>query len=285
MSDLSGFVGLGHLGRPICQRLLDRGFALAVHDQRADAARDLAALVCRTAREVAERCELVQVCVQSDEQCEEVVLGPNGLLAGARPGAAIALHSTVRPRTARGLAEAARKRGVELVEAPLAGRGPFSVREGSFWILAGGDAAAIERFRPLFQPISARILLTGPVGAGNAVKLAHNVMVYLSLLAAQEASDFARATDVPLDVLEAVASATGTLSERMLVHLEQRASGYALARAEGISVADADMKIYADVLKKDLRDAIEVAQEHGVRLPGAELAASLAHRFFDPRGD
>lgn len=284
MSDLSGFVGLGHLGRPICQRLLKRGFALAVHDRCPDATRDLAAVVCQNAREVAERCELVQVCVQTDEQCEDVVRGPEGLLAGARPGMAIALHSTVRPQTARKLAEAARERGVELIDAPLAGRGIFSVRDGSFWILAGGDAATVERFRPLLEPISARILLVGPVGAGSAVKLAHNVMVYLSFLAALEAADFARATGVPIAVLEAVASATGTLSERMLVHLEQREGGYARARAEGL-INDADLHTYAEILVKDLRDAIEVAQEHGVRLAGAELAASMAHRFFDPRGD
>lgn len=285
MSDLSGFIGLGHMGHPICQRLLERGFALAVHDQQPEAARGLAATVCKNPREVAERCELVQVCVQTDEQCEQVILGPEGLLAGARPGQAIALHSTVRPGTARELAQSARACGVDLVEAPLAGRGPLSVRDGSFWILAGGNAAAIERFRPLFEPISARILLTGPVGSGSAVKLAHNVMVYLSLLAAQEAADFARATGVRVEVLEAVASATGTLSERMYVHLEQRESGYARARTEGLSVGAADLQAYGEVIAKDLRDAIEVADEHGLQLPGAELAASLAHRFFDPRGD
>lgn len=285
MSGLSGFIGLGHLGLPICQRLLGRGFALAVHDQRADAIHDLpGAVVCRSAREIAERCELVQVCVQTDEQCEEVVVGPDGLLAGAHAELAIALHSTIRPATAIRLAEKSRERGVALVDAPLAGRGLFSARDGSFWILAGGDASTVERFRPVFERISARILLAGPVGAGSAVKLAHNVMVYLSFLAAQEAADLARATDVRLEVLEAVASATGTLSERMRDHLEQRQGGYARARAEGLTDA-ADLKIYAEILAKDLRDAIEVGAEHGLRLPGAELTASLAQRFFDARGE
>lgn len=281
MSDLSGFIGLGHLGHPICQRLLERGFELAVYDLRPDVVHDLGAVACKSARDVAERCELIQVCVQTDDQCEEVVLGTDGLLAGARPGQAIAIHSTVRPDTVRELERAARERGVDVVDAPLAGRGPFSVRDGSFWILAGGDAAAIERFRPLFDPISARILLTGPVGTGSALKLAHNVMVYLSFLAAQEAADLARATGVRLDVLEAVASATGTLSERMLVYLEQREGGYARARAEGLT-SSADLAVYAGILEKDLRDAIEVAADLGVRLPGAELAKSLAHYFFDP---
>ena len=279
MSDLSGFVGLGILGRPICQRLLDRGFALAVHDVRPDAARGLRAVACASPREVAERCELVQVCVQTDEQCEEVVLGPDGLLAGARPGAAIALHSTVRPSTAKQLAEAAGARDVALIDAPLAGRGLFSVRDGSFWILAGGDAATIERFRPLFDPISARILLAGSVGAGSAVKLAHNVLVYLSFLAAQEAAALARVTDVRLEVLEAVASATGTLSERMLTHLDQSEGGFAKARAEGLA-DEASMETYAHILTKDLRDAIEVAEAHGVHLPGAELVAGMAHRIY-----
>ncbi len=280
MSQRIGIVGTGILGRGVAERLLARDLALAVYDPRREALAGLAergALVCASNRELAGHCDRVCVWVQNDEQCQRAVAGEDGLLAGLAPGAAIAIHSTVHPRTVRELFELCAARSVALIDAPVAGQGVRSLERGDFWMLAGGDEPAIERFRAIAESFCSRVLVCGPLGSGAVLKLAHNVATYLGYLAAIEAQALARAAGVRPGLLEAVTQASGTLSPAMQLMLETREQR--LGR-DANAFGDAQMRTYAEILEKDLRVALEVANEHGLELPGAALASQRARFLY-----
>lgn len=280
MSQRVGIVGTGILGRGVAEKLLARDFPLAVYDPRREALEGLAArgaLACASNRELATHCDRICVWVQNDEQCEQALGGDSGLLAGIRPGAAIAIHSTVHPRTVQQLAERCARQEIPLIDAPVAGQGVMSLERGDFWMLAGGDERVLERFRAIAETFCERILACGPLGSGAVLKLAHNVATYVGYVAAVEAQALARAAGVREGLLEAVTQASGTLSpamKLMLVTRDRRLGGAADA------FGDAQMRTYAAILEKDLRVAIEVANERGLALPAAALVSQRAEFIY-----
>ena len=161
--DRVGLVGLGTLGLPMAGLLARAGMPPVVHDVRAEAvgaALEAGARGAADPADVAARADVVLVCVQTDEQCDDVVRGSGGLLDTLAPCAVIAVLATVHPDTVTELASAAAARGVSLVDSPLAGKGAGGLEDRTMWAFVGGDAA---------------------------LKLAHNVMVYVGYLATFEA--------------------------------------------------------------------------------------------------
>ncbi|MCH2169688.1 NAD(P)-dependent oxidoreductase [Myxococcota bacterium] len=279
-----GIVGAGTLGRGISERLLDRGFEVSVYDPRGEATEGLekrGARVCPSNRELASHSELICVWVQNDEQCREALLGDEGVLAGAGSNAAIAIHSTVHPGTVTDLAGAASRQKIPLIDAPVAGQGVMSLERGDFWMLGGGDESVLERFRSVAETFCERLLHCGPLGTGAIVKLSHNVATYTGYLAIVEAQTLARAAGVREGVLESVAEASGTLSDAMQLMLQSRDRR---ERDLPEAFSDERMRVYADILQKDLRVAMEVAAEHGVTLNGAANTASLADFIYGLEG-
>lgn len=277
--DVVGLIGLGFIGAAIGKRLQSTGGGLVVHDLVAERDRalvDLGAVAASSAAELAERCDVVLVCVQSDEQCVDVISGPAGVVAGARPGTVVVVLATVSPQTIRSLASAASAAGIDLLEAPMAGRGAASVADASMFVLCGGDDDVRERARPTLERF-AKVLDVGPLGGGAALKLAHNVMVYVSRIGALEAVELARAAGVPDGLVAEVTAQTGTLSEQSSVWL-----GIYEARRRGESdpLTDANMDTAADLLAKDLRHAVALAAEHGLVLPAAAVTAGFADDIY-----
>ena len=151
-------------------------------------------------REVAAACDVVGVCVQTDAQVRAVVEGENGLLAGAKPGLVIAIHSTVLPSTvealerARGRAGRRRRRRLRERERPR--------RDPMFKLFVGGDAAQIEKIRPYLTAIAAdRVIHAGALGNGCKAKICLNLITYLQWMAAFESISLARGVGLPLEVL------------------------------------------------------------------------------------
>jgi len=277
-----GLVGLGFIGASIAERLCATGEPPLVHDlvpERVAAAQRSGARPASSTAELGADCDVALVCVQTDEQCLAVVTGPEGLLAHARPGAVVVVLSTISGATVAALGEAALAAGVDLLEAPMAGRGAASVADASMFVLVGGDDAARERARPALERF-ARVLATGELGSGAALKLAHNVMVYVTRLGTLEAVELARAAGVADGLLAELTRETGALSDQSDVWLAIHEARY---RGETDATLDANMLVAADLLEKDLRHALALGAERGVVLPATAVAATAAERIYRVR--
>jgi 3-hydroxyisobutyrate dehydrogenase len=177
-----GFVGLGQLGAPIAGHIIGAGFATTLWARRPETLSPFegsGAATAATAAELAAASDLVGVCVVDDAGVTEVVEGTDGtggLLAGARPGTMIAIHSTVRPETCERLADAAASRGAVLVDAPVSG-GPQAADEGRLLVMVGGPSDAVERCRPVFSAFGDPVVHLGPIGAGERAKLVNNAVL------------------------------------------------------------------------------------------------------------
>lgn len=274
-----GLIGLGFIGASIGERLTATGKPPVVYDIVPERITSLAALGASAASSVtnlAGRCDVVLVCVQTDEQCLDVITARNGVLAAARAGAVVCVLSTISPQTIETLAARAEEAGVGLIEAPMAGQGAKSVADASMFVLAGGDAKIRERARPTLERFS-RVLDVGPLGSGAALKLAHNVMVYVSRIGALEAVELARAAGVPDGLVAELTSQTGTLSEQSAVWLRIYE---ARRRGESDPTMDANMTVAADLLAKDLRHAIDLGVKSGIALPASAVAAAAADQIY-----
>ena len=279
MSDTVGLVGLGFIGASIGERLAITGEPPVVYDlvpERVADAVAKGAVAASSARDLAARCDVVLVCVQTDEQCLDVVAGADGLLSAARQGSVVGVLSTVSPRTIDKLALAAADRGVDLLEVPMAGQGARSVADASMFVLAGGDDTVRERVRPTLERF-ARVIDTGPLGSGSALKLAHNVMVYVSRIGALEAVELARAAGVRDGLVAELTAQTGTLSEQSEVWLgiyEDRRRGHTSPEM------DNNMTVAADLFAKDLRHAVALGTEHGLVLAASAVASHFGDQMY-----
>ena len=274
-----GLIGLGFIGASIGERLLATGEPPFVYDlvpERTDALVAHGASAASSVRDLTERCDVVLVCVQTDEQCLEVVTGRDGVLVAAREGAVICVLSTISPQTIARLAASAGAAGIGLLEAPMAGQGAKSVTEASMFVLTGGDASIRERARPTLERFS-RVLDVGPLGSGAALKLAHNVMVYVSRIGALEAVELARAAGVRDGLVAELTGQTGTLSEQSAVWLDIYE---ARRRGETDPTMDANMTVAADLLAKDLRHAVALGAARGIALPASAVTANAGDQIY-----
>jgi len=278
--DSLGVVGLGLIGSTLARRLVSTGEAPLVFDLRGeavDSAVSAGARAANSCRELAERCDLVLVCVQTDAQVSAVVSGAAGLLEGARPGGCIAVLSTVMPSTIVALAALAADRGVELVDTPVAGRGMFSVESGTMAVLVGDDGPLLARLEPTLRRFASRIVPAGGRGTGAALKLAHNVVVYAGFAAMIEAVELARAAGVREGLVEQVTQASGALSELSAFHVP-----FYKHFRDDPHAADEDemLRVAAALLEKDLADAVALAGSCGVDLPIARLLSHAGDSIF-----
>jgi 3-hydroxyisobutyrate dehydrogenase-like beta-hydroxyacid dehydrogenase len=262
-----GFIGLGTMGKPMAANLVRAGFDVTVHDRVAEPAAELARLGARVAaspRDLA-GCDVVQVVVWDDAGVESVVL--DGVLPAARPGTIVAVHSTVSVDTCRKLADAARGRGVSVIDAAISG-GPPRAADGSLAIMVGGPVEAFETCRPVFDAIGKQVFHVGPLGAGMAAKLCNNLMVMVNLQTVVEALRIAAAAGIGPERMIELASA-GTADSWALRH------GFALmqrARSEPVASTQAQMQA------KDLELAVRLARELGDRAEIAEFFLERARR-------
>ena len=216
-----GFVGLGMMGKPIAVNLVKAGHDVTVVNRSQGKVQELAAMGARAGAspaDAARDAEVVGLCLVEDETVERVLCGEDGVLASARPGAIVLDHSTVHPEFAKRMERACAERGVVYLDAPVSGSGQVAW-DGKLTVMAGGDATAFERLRPLLDDISANALLLGPVGAGNMAKLINNMVKDINLIAVMEAFVLAAKLGMDCEALfEALrrASATSRQLERIV---------------------------------------------------------------------
>jgi 3-hydroxyisobutyrate dehydrogenase len=183
-----GFIGLGNMGNPMAANVLKNGFALTVFDKNAQAMTNLVQLGAKAAASagaVAEQCEVVLTCVPGSPESEDLYLGAGGLMAAAKSGNVLVDMSSVLPSTPRKLEPQAKARSVQFLEAPVSG-GVTGARAATLAIMTGGDAAVLERVRPILRAMGPNIYHVGPVGTGNTVKAINNMMSSVNSIAMME---------------------------------------------------------------------------------------------------
>jgi 3-hydroxyisobutyrate dehydrogenase-like beta-hydroxyacid dehydrogenase len=186
------------------------------------------------------------------------------------------VHSTILPRTAIELAASCRAHGVELVDAAVTG-GTAGAAAGTLCTMIGGAAPLVERCRPMLACFSSRIVHTGDLGTGAATKLCNNLMLYLGYLAIAEGTALADAVGLPREVLFAVTRQSSVLTASMQGILPARD---AARDHPGDAALHARLAGFADLAEKDLAQALDLAREHGVALPGTACCRELAHAIY-----
>jgi 2-hydroxy-3-oxopropionate reductase len=164
-----GFLGLGVMGAPMARNLLAAGYDVVAWNRSPAPLESLAAAGARPAdgpAGAAAEAEVLISILKDDAVVREVLGGPDGAIAAARDGSLVVDMSTVSPALARELAAEARERGVGFLDAPVSG-GDVGAREGTLSIMVGGEAADVERARPVFEVLGSRVTHVGGAGAGQ----------------------------------------------------------------------------------------------------------------------
>jgi 3-hydroxyisobutyrate dehydrogenase len=284
MAIRAGFIGLGNIGKPMAQRLVEAGIDTIVFDLRDDARRELAVLGARAANscaEVAAGADVIGICVRDDTEVRHVALGADGVIAHARPDAVIVLHSTILPSTVQEVARAAERRGVGVLDAPITG-GAAGAQNGTLTYMVGGDANLVERCRSVFATSGTSIIHTGALGSGAAAKLCNNLIGYMSFLATFEATLLAMHAGLSVDSLLEVTRANGYMTDMMLTFLRFRQR--AEERPDDPSL-QAIARRFTDLAEKDLAVTLAFARERGITLPGTGLCQQLMARVYGLRDD
>jgi len=184
-----GFIGLGIMGKPMATNLLRAGYPLVVHDIVPTPVAELAKLGARVGhspREVAAQSDVVITMLPDSPDVEAVALGPDGVLAGLKPGGIYIDMSTISPVTWQRIAAEAAQKGIKTLDAPVSG-GQVGAEQATLSIMVGGEQAVFDECLDIFQAMGKRIVLVGGTGAGQIVKACNQIVVALTLEAISEA--------------------------------------------------------------------------------------------------
>jgi 3-hydroxyisobutyrate dehydrogenase-like beta-hydroxyacid dehydrogenase len=267
MTDVKlGYIGLGNQGAPMAKRLVEWPGGLVVFDVRAEAMTPLAEAGAMLADSVADvaSADVISVTVLNDEQVRDVV---GELAAHAKPGTVIAIHSTISDGTAAELAEELHSKGIHIVDAPVSG-GDRAAKKGELAVMVGASDEAFELVEKPFSLWASLIVHAGQPGAGTRMKLARNMLHFISFTAAGEALKLADAAGVNLQDLG-----------KVVRHSDKQSGGAGMVmwRDDAKPLAP-DHFLYQPFLhnralgEKDLRLALALGEELGVELPMAEYA-------------
>jgi 2-hydroxy-3-oxopropionate reductase len=202
-----GHIGLGLMGKSIARNILKAGFPLVVQNRSQAAVDELVAegaTAANSPKEVAAQVDVVFTNLPDTPDVEKVVLGENGIFAGARDELIYVDNSTIKPASARMIAEKLAEKNVLALDAPVSG-GDIGARNGTLTIMVGGDASALEKVMPVFMAISKTVTHVGDAGAGQVAKAANQIMVAAQMVAMGELLVFAKKAGVdPRKVVEAI---------------------------------------------------------------------------------
>lgn len=260
-----GWIGVGVMGRWMAGHLLQAGYTLTVYNRSRSKAEPLLQAGAQWAdspRQLAETSEVIFTMVGFPADVREVILGPDGVLAGCSPGKIIVDMTTSQPALAVEIAQQAGQQGVVALDAPVTG-GDVGAREGRLSIMIGGDPEAFEALRPCFQCMGKTIVYHGPPGSGQHAKLANQVIIASQMVALCEGLLYAYKAGLDLEkVLQSVSA--GAASSWALQNLAPR-----------ILAGNFDPGFFVEHFLKDMGIALEEARRMGLVLPGLALAHQL----------
>jgi len=175
-----GFLGLGLMGHPMARNLIRAGHEVALWSHNAAKAQELAAaekgVFCATPKEVGAHADYIFLCVGDGDMSQQVLLGENGVAAGAKAGTVVADASTVGPSQSRFIGEQLSKSGIQFLDAPCTGSTPGATK-GTLTFMIGGEKEVFERTRPYFEPMGKNLYYCGGAGMGLQAKLSQNLVL------------------------------------------------------------------------------------------------------------
>jgi 3-hydroxyisobutyrate dehydrogenase-like beta-hydroxyacid dehydrogenase len=263
-----GFIGLGSIGKPMAHRLTSWEGGLTVFDVDPEPLTELADAGARAASSVADlaaECGVISVMVNTDAQVRDVI---SEIVPAARPGTAVAVHSTIAPDLPTELEQIGRTHDLLVLDAPVSG-GAMGAVEGTLAIMVGGTEAAFAAVAEPLTLLGAEVVHCGPTGSGTAAKLARNLLHFVAFTAVGEAQRLAEAAGIDLQELgrivrhtDAITGGPGAIMHR--------------TTAREMSPDDDWVPILEHVRalgEKDLAHAIELAGRLGVDVPMARFAS------------
>jgi 2-hydroxy-3-oxopropionate reductase len=252
-----GFIGLGIMGKPMAKNLLKAGYELVVHNRNPAPVKELAAAgaeAALSAKEVAQKTEVVITMLPNSPHVKDVVMGPNGVLEGAKPGMIIVDMSSIAPLAAKEVAARAAEKGVEMLDAPVSGGEPKAI-DGTLSIMVGGKKDVFEKCQGFLSKMGTSVVLCGDIGAGNMTKLANQIIVALNIAAMSEAL--------------VLGTKAGVDPEIIFKAIRGGLAGSAVLEAKVPMVLGRNFKpgFRIELHIKDLANAMDTAHELGVPLP------------------
>ncbi|HCB02332.1 MAG TPA: 2-hydroxy-3-oxopropionate reductase [Anaerolineae bacterium] len=202
-----GYIGLGLMGKSIARNILKAGFPLTVHNRSQAAVDELVAEGAKSAsspKELAEQVDIIFTNLPDSPDVEKVALGENGIIHGAHDGLIFIDNSTIKPASARMIAEKLKEKNVFALDAPVSG-GDIGAKNGTLTIMVGGEASAVEKSMPVFQAMGKTVTHVGESGAGQVAKAANQIMVAAQMVAMAELLVFSKKAGVdPRKVVDAI---------------------------------------------------------------------------------
>ena len=266
-----GYIGLGLMGKSMARNILRAGYPLIAHNRSQGAVEELVAEGARKATspaEVAARVDVVFTNLPDSPDVELVALGENGIVEGAHPGLVFVDNSTIKPATARYIAEILGQKRVMCLDAPVSG-GDIGAREGTLAIMVGGPIEALHKVMPLFEVMGKTITHVGEAGAGQITKAANQVMVAAQMVAMGELLILAQKAGAdPVKVVEAIrggAAQCWTLD----------------VKPQRLFAGNREPGFKAYMQAKDLGIVMDTAREYGIPLPAAGLHSQLFNAMLE----
>lgn len=260
-----GFIGAGVMGRSMANNLIDAGYNLSIYTRTKEKAQtllDKGASWKDTVGALAASADVIISIVGYPQDVEEVYFGEDGILANAKKGAVVIDMTTSKPKLAADIHQAAAKKGVAALDAPVSG-GDVGAKNGTLAIMVGGDASVFDNMQGLFDILGSEVILQGEAGAGQHTKLCNQITIASNMIGVCEAIIYAQKAGLdPSRVLDSIT--TGAAGSFSLSKLGPR-----------MIKGDFAPGFYVKHMIKDMTIALESAQEMGMSTPGLDLSLKL----------
>lgn len=261
-----GFIGLGIMGKPMAKNLIKHGYSLIVNDINTEAVAELAALGAKSVaspKELAIESGVIITMLPSNAIVQQVMIGENGIIEGAKAGTIVIDMSSVSPVVAKEVAATLKTRKIELLDAPVSGGEPKAI-DGTLSVMVGGDKDVFDRVHSLLACMGKDITWVGPSGSGATAKLANQIIVNVNIAAMSEAL--------------VLAAKAGIDIEKMYNAIRGGLAGSAVLDAKLPMVINRNFKAGGriDINLKDLTNVMETAEAFEMSLP---LTEHVLHIF------
>jgi len=261
-----GWIGTGVMGASMCKFIVNAGNEIKVYNRtkaKADELVSLGAKWCDSPRQAAEGVDVVFTIVGFPADVREVVLGEDGVLAGASKGSVIVDMTTSEPSLAVEIDEQAKVRGISALDAPVSG-GDVGAREGTLAIMVGGDRATYDAVFPFFDLMGKNIAYQGPAGAGQHTKMCNQILIASTMIGVVESLIYGHKAGLDLtDVINVIGK--GAASSWSINTLGPR-----------MVQGNFDPGFFIKHFVKDMGIALDEAKRMKISLPGL----ALAHQFY-----